>query len=233
MWKAQAETLASHGYSVILPDLPGFGENNENFERFTIEEMAAQVLDLIKSLNLQKVIIGGLSMGGYVLLNLFRIAPEYFSGLILCDTTYLADTVEKRNGRFELILKIEKQGSMALAENMLPNLISEETKQNNQALTAKLANLFSDVNPVAAVNALQSMAERIDCTEVIAGIKVPTLLIFGEFDKITNIENAKKMKELIRESELQIIKHAGHYSNLEKPDEFNRILLDFCNRVKY
>lgn len=233
MWKSQAEVLTDNGFRVILPDLPGFGKQAGNSKRFTIEEIALQIAESIESLNIEKAIFGGLSMGGYVLFNLFRIAPLKFSALILCDTTYLADTEEKQKGRFGMISKIEKQGTNALIENMLPNLISDETKKKNPLLTAELKEIFSDVNPRSAINALQSMAERKDSTDVIGNINVPTLLVFGEFDTITNLENAKKMNELISGSELRIIKDAGHYSNLEQPEDFNKQLLDFCNQVKF
>lgn len=231
MWKQQADFLAGNNFRVILPDLPGFGDNNSSSS--SLEEMAARIVRLIEYLEIDKAIIGGLSMGGYIAFNLFRLAPEKFSALILCDTTYLADTEEKRKSRFELISKIESQGSRALIENMLPNLISENTKQNNPSLTAKLEEVFSKVNPASAIAALQSMAERKDNSDIVSEINVPTLLVFGENDNVTNLENARQMKSLIPHSELQIIEKAGHYSNLEQPEQFNQILLNFCRRIEF
>lgn len=232
MWKAQVNLLVNNGFRVVLPDLPGFGEDNYS-EAFSIEEMADKLAELLKSLNIEKAIIGGLSMGGYVLFNLFRLSPEIFSALVLCDTTYLADSEEKRNSRFELISKIENQGSRALIENMLPNLISEDTKENNPALVAKLEKDFLEVKPISAVNALRSMAERRDSSDIVSRISVPALLVFGEFDKVTNLENARKMNQLIPDSELFVIENAGHYSNLEQPEQFNKAFLNFCRRIEF
>ena len=232
MWESQARLLVENGYRVILPDIPGFGENSDGSKRYSIAEMAEQISKLLDYLDISKTIIGGLSMGGYILFNLVRLAPEKLSALIFCDTTYAADTDEKRRSRFELISKIENQGIGALVENMLPNLISEYTKQNNPSLAAELKEKFLEVAPEAAINALQSMAERVDNSELLAKIQVPTLLIFGEFDKVTDLENGQKMKQLISRSELAIIKNAGHYSNLEQPEQFNRALLHFCNRIE-
>lgn len=233
MWKRQATLLGVRNYRVILPDLPGFGAANSTIQFFTIGEMARRIAAILKTLKIEKAIIGGLSMGGYVAFDLYRQFPELFSALILCDTTYLADSLEKRNSRFDLISKIESSGAAALIENMLPNLISDETKQNNPDLLDKLTGAFSKVNPVSAINALRSMAERADSSDIIEQITFPTLLIFGEFDKVTNLEIAGKMKELIPGSELFIIKKAGHYTNLEQPDQFNNALIDFCDRVKF
>jgi pimeloyl-ACP methyl ester carboxylesterase len=233
MWEAQSEMLSNSGFRVILPNFPGFGENNSSKSIYSLEQMAGQIAELLEYLTIKTAVIGGLSMGGYILFNLFRMAPEIFSALVLCDTTPSADTVEKRNGRFELISKIENQGAKALVQNMLPNLISDFTKQNNPSLVQKLEEIFLRVNPDSAVNALRAMAERKDHADVLPRISVPTLLIFGEFDKVTNLENARKMNRDIRGSELLIIKNAGHYSNLEQPEQFDSALLNFCRQIEF
>jgi len=232
MWKTQAKLLADHGFRVILPDLPGFGENLSSIF-YSIEEMAAQIAEMFEILNIKKAICGGLSMGGYVLFNLLRLIPEKLSGLVFCDTTFLADTDEKRNSRFELISKINHRGSSVLVENMLPNLISDNTKQNNPALINELKNVFSKVNPLSAMHALRSMADRKDSSDIIGQVSVPTLLMFGEFDKVTNLENARMLHQIIPGSELVILENAGHLSNLEQPPKFNDALLNFCSRVDF
>lgn len=231
MWKTQAELLVNNGFRVILPDFPGFGENDSS-GYYSIAEMAAQIAELLESLSIEKAVIGGLSMGGYVTFELFRLIPEKFSAIILCDTTHLADTDEKRDSRYELISKIGREGANALLENMLPKLISEDTKQNNPALITDLEKTFSKVDPNSAINALRAMAERKNSSDIIEKISVPTLLIFGEFDKVTNLENGEKMNEIIPDSELLIVKKAGHLSNLEQPEQFNEALLNFCKRIK-
>src|SRR5204863_146771 len=138
--------------------LPGFGKSNSFSEPYSIEEMAAQIAEIFELLHIREAIVVGLSMGGYVLFNLLRLIPEKLSRLIFSDTTFLADTEEKRNSRFELISKINDQGSAVLVENMLPNLISDDTKINNPELTNQLKVIFSKVNPASAINALRSMA---------------------------------------------------------------------------
>jgi 3-oxoadipate enol-lactonase len=233
MWQAQAEKLSACGFRVILPNFPGFGENNASSPFYSLEQMAGELAELLEYLTIKKAVIGGLSMGGYVLFNLFRMAPEKFSALVLCDTTPSADTAEKKSARFELISKLEDQGAEALVQNILPNLISDFTKQNNPALVERLEGTFLRVNPDSAVNALRAMAERKDHSEILPRISVPTLLIFGEFDKVTNLENARKMNAEIRGSELLIVKNAGHYSNLEQPEQFDTALLNFCRQIEF
>ncbi len=231
MWKPQIETLVEAGFCVITPDLRGFGESHNFADINSMEVMAQDVAELLENLEIEKAVFGGLSMGGYVLFNFFRLFPTKVSALIFCDTSYAADSEEKRLARFDLIEEIEKDGSKALIEKTLPNLVSEFTKQNNPNIIEDLERTFSEVEPQAAIAALRGMAERSDHSEIPGKINVPTALIFGEDDKITNLETAEKMHSEISNSRLFVLKNAGHYSNLEQPEQFNAHLLDFLLKL--
>ena len=231
MWQSQTEALAAAGCHVITPDLRGFGENTNFADINTMEDMAKDVAELMDTLKIERAIIGGLSMGGYVTFNFYRLFPEKFAALLLFDTNPAADSEEKRQSRFDLIDAIEKTGAQALIDGMLPNLISDSTKENNADLVEKLKATFAAVNPQAAIAALRGMAERQDHTNLLKDVRVPALLIFGEHDKITNLEIAEKMKSEIPGAALTRIKHAGHYSNLEQPESFNAALVSFVKLV--
>lgn len=231
MWQPQIEALSAAGFHVILPDLRGFGENHNFADINTMEDLAKDVCELMGNLKIERAIIGGLSMGGYVTFNFYRLFPEKFAGLLLFDTNSAADTEEKREARFDLIDEIEKSGAQALIEGMLPNLISDWTKENNPDLVAKLKAMFAETNPQAAIAALRGIAERQDHTDILRDVNVPTLLIFGEHDKITNLEIAEKMHAEIPDAALTKIKNAGHYSNLEQPEAFNDALVSFLKLV--
>jgi 3-oxoadipate enol-lactonase len=194
--------------------------------------LAKDVAELLETLKIERAIIGGLSMGGYVAFNLYRLFPEKFAGLLLFDTNSAADSEEKRESRFDLIDEIEKSGAQALIEGMLPNLICDWTKENNADLVEKLKAMFAETNPQAAIAALRGMAERRDHTDLLKKINVPTLLIFGEHDKIINLEIAEKMKSEIPGAALTKIKNAGHYSNLEQPEAFNDALVSFVKLIE-
>lgn len=232
MWQMQAQALAAKNYRVILPDLRGFGENNNFADINTMEDMARDIAQLLDTLKVEKAVIGGLSMGGYVLFNFYRLFPQKISGLIFCDTGCAADTDEKRETRFDLIEKIEAEGSQALINEMLPNLVSPHTRKSNNELMAKIEEMFRAADPKGAIAALRGMAERQDTCNIMGEIKVPVLLIFGEDDKVTNLEIAGKMQETISKARLITIKNAGHYSNLEQPEQFNSALIDFLGAVK-
>lgn len=233
MWQPNIAAITDAGFRVITPDFPGFGENPSFADINTMEDMASGVADLLGSLKIERAIIGGLSMAGYVTLALYAAHPELFAGLILCDTTSVADTDKKRKGRFELIEKIERQGAQVLVENMLPNLICDATKENNRELVEELERIFAAVNPKAAIAALRGMAARADHTGLLSKINVPTLLIFGEDDKITNLDAARMMNAAISGSELVVIENAGHYSNQEQPAAFNEAIISFLKSVDF
>lgn len=227
MWKPQIGALVSENIRLILPDLRGFGETKSPAEISTMEEMALDVAELLDNLKIEKAMIGGLSMGGYVAFALFRLKPDLFSGFILCDTTSAADTQEKRENRFKLIKKVEEAGTQALIENMLPSLVGEFTKKNKPELILELEQRFADTEPMATIAALRGMAERKDSTNLLPAIDIPTLFVFGENDALTDTETARIMQSQVKSSELRIIKNAGHYSNLEQPEQFNRALISF------
>ena len=231
MWVSQAEALAKKNCRVILPDLRGFGESHNFSDLNSMEDMAKDIAELLDALKIERAIIGGLSMGGYVLFELFRSFPEKFAAVVLCDTNSAADTDEKREARFDLIEKIEKNGSQALVEEMLPNLVSEFTKTNNEELINDLTKIFTEVNPKAAVAALRGMAQRRDNSNILRDASLPVLLIFGVVDKITNLEIAEKMNQNIPNSKLITLENAGHYSNLEQPEQFNSVLSSFVENV--
>jgi 3-oxoadipate enol-lactonase len=230
MWEPQITTLAEAGCRVILPDFPGFGETPLLNETSTMEDLAAGVVEILDHLKIDKAVIGGLSMGGYVTLNLYRLFPERFAAMILADTSSFADTEEKRQGRLKLIGEIESDGMQAVVDAMLPNLVGETTKADNPQLVEKLAETFRQTNPQAAIAALRGMAARRDHTERLKEISVPALLIFGAEDKVTNLDGARKLEAEIPDAALFIIEKAGHYSNQEAAEKFNEYLSGFVRQ---
>lgn len=231
MWNPNRNFLNELGFRLITPDLRGFGENTSFSDINLLEDMANDVAELMDSLEIQKALIGGLSMGGYVTFNLYRLFPERFSAVILCDTNSAADSVDKKQTRFDLIEKIEKKGTEALIEDVLPNLVSQHTKNNNPELVRHLETEFRNCSADGAVAALRGMAERDDHTGILKKIDVPALLIFGEHDSVTNLEVAESMRELIPDARLEIIENAGHYSNLENVEAFNAAMAKFASKL--
>ena len=231
MWQPQIRTLVESNCRVIIPDLRGFGKNDNFAEICMMEDLANDIAKLLETLKIEKAIIGGLSMGGYVTFNLYRLFPDKFAAIILADTSCAADTDEKRVSRLRLIEEIEKNGVGALIENMLPVLTSDYTKTNNPILVKQLQKDFSLVNPKSAIAALRGMAERQDHCQTLDSISIPTLLICGEEDT-SFLDIARQMHKKIRFSRLSLLSYSGHYSNLEQPVQFNQALCDFVKTIE-
>lgn len=231
MWEPTIPAISGAGFRVIVPDLPGFGKSKVHPEISTMGHFAKEMSLMLDHLGIGSAIFCGLSMGGYALLALYRIKPHLFKGLVLCDTTSEADTEEKKKARFQLTEKIHDEGQAVLVNELLPNLVSESTFDENPQLVKRLSRLINAQPTGALCAALRGMAERPSSNDLMATIDFPVKLIFGSEDKITGAEASKWFQELIRESELTIIEGAGHLSNLEQPKQFNSSLIGYLSSL--
>jgi 3-oxoadipate enol-lactonase len=231
MWREQAQALSTSN-RVITPDLRGHGETTLTPEPATMEEMARDVVALLDKLDIKRVALGGLSMGGYVALAFYRRFPLRVRALILADTRPQADTPEARRNREEQAEKILKEGMQAIADDFLKKVLTPETLNDKSEVTERVREMILKTDPQGAANALRGMAARHDQTDFLERILVPTLVIVGSEDQLTPPSDAELMRREIRGSRLSIIEGASHLSNLERPAEFNRALLDFLDALQ-
>lgn len=232
MWRANSESITDAGFRVVAPDFPGFGRNTSFSHVTSMDEMATGVRETIASLGIGRAVFVGLSMGGYVLLRILERAPSMIAGIVLADTTAASDTAEKTEARKDLVKRVSSGGSSVLAAEMLPNLLSAATYAENPRLVEELSAEISGCDPGAACAALRGMAERPDSRFLLGGIGVPVLLLFGKDDKVTNLDAAAEMANSIPGSTLSVLERAGHYSNLERPSEFDHHLISFLNSLR-
>lgn len=230
MWREQAEALRA-SYRVITPDLRGHGETTVTDEA-TMDEMAQDVAALMDELQIERAVVGGLSMGGYVTLAFHHRFPERVRALILADTRPQADTDEARQNRFQQAEKVLQEGMSAIADAMLPKALAPGTIQARPEIVARVRGMMLEMKPLGTAAALRAMAARKDHTEMLPQIDVPTLIIVGAEDAITPPEVSEAMQREIRGSRLEIIEGAGHVSNLERPAEFNRALKEFLDGLQ-
>jgi 3-oxoadipate enol-lactonase len=226
MWSGQVERL-SEKFRVIAPDLRGHGGTTVTREPSTMEEMAEDVVSLLDELNVPRVVLCGLSMGGYVALALFRAFTARVRALVLADTRPQADTEEARRTREENARRALAEGMGPIVEAMLPKLLSERTRGGEPETVARVRAMMLGVSPEGAAAALRGMALRRDQTDLLPNIDVPVLILVGSEDVITPPSDAEAMHERVEGSRLQVIEGAGHVSNVERPEEFDRALLEF------
>ena len=228
MWSWQETTLGSI-YRVITPDLRGHGQSAAPEGIYTMEAMAEDVIETLDALQLtEPVVLGGLSMGGYVALALIDEYPERFRALMLIDTKAEGDTPEAARGREELAGGVEAAGnSAAVAAALLPKLFSETTRQRRPQLIARMREVMEKTPARAVAGALRGMAARQDRTAELAQIAVPTLVLVGANDAITPPNEAQKMAEAIPDAQIVIIPDAGHLAPYENPEATNEAMLHF------
>ncbi len=231
MWSEQTAVLQTN-YRIVCPDLRGYGDTALVSDVSTMSEMACDVAALLDFLKLETVILGGLSMGGYVALEFYNLFPERVSALVLADTKAASDAEEARQKRFETAEKIEKEGIEPLVKEMLPKILAPATHSSNPETVERVRQMMLATNPAGAAAASRGMAERNDHTNLLAEISVPTLVIVGEADELTPPAEAEKMSPAIENSHLVRISNAGHLSPLENKTEFNRALLNFLSEIQ-
>jgi pimeloyl-ACP methyl ester carboxylesterase len=212
---------------VVAPDLRGLGETPLGEVALTMDEMAEDVVALLDALNVERVVLGGLSMGGYVAFEFFRRFRGRVRALVLADTRPQADTDEGRRTREETAQRALRDGMKPIADSMLPKLLSAATINGKPNVVERVRAMILGTKPEAAAAALRAMAVRRDQTELLSSIDVPTLIVVGGEDAITPPSDAEEMVAKIKGSRLVRIEGAGHLSNVERPEEFNRALGEF------
>ncbi|WP_312029610.1 alpha/beta fold hydrolase [Paenibacillus sedimenti] len=230
MWRLQVEALSA-SYRIITPDLRGMGQSDVPVSNISLDQYAEDILALMDKLNIQKAALGGFSMGGYIAFALLRKAPERFLGLVLANTRPEADGQEGRKNRMNMAASIYDKGAAAARDAMLPKLITEQTKEAQPQLAGELGEVMGAMPPEGLVHASLAMAFRGDSVDLLPSIAVPTLVIAGEQDPITPPDVMKKMADQIKGASYHVIPAASHLTPLEKPEVFNRLLLDFLKSI--
>ena len=231
MWEPQIAALFGE-CRCIVPDLRGFG-NSPKSGPYSMDRHADDVATLLDALQIEQAVIGGLSMGGYIALALWRRHRSRIRALVLADTRAASDTPEGKQKRDELISLARAEGAGAVAEKQITGLMGKSTREKQPELVDRIQALMAGESVDGIVGALEAMRGRPDSTGMLQEIDVPTLVVVGEEDVITPVKEARAMHQAIRGSRLEIIPEAGHLSNLERPAAFNAALSDFVGSLLY
>jgi 3-oxoadipate enol-lactonase len=231
MWEPQLTAFAARARTIAI-DLRGHGESRPGHTPHTLDDLATDIKYLLDHLHIERAVFLGLSMGGYILMALYRLHPELVKGLVLADTRAQADSSEGRAGRFEMIRTAQTLGAAAIADVMMPRLLSDRTLTSDPGLSAKVRSMIIQ-NPIETIVAdLQAMASRPDSVPLLAHIGCPTLVLVGELDRGTPPSDARFMADRIPGAHLTVLHGAAHLSNLEEPEAFNRAVLSFLEEIE-
>lgn len=227
-WWPQLEA-PPRGVRLIVPDHRGFGHSEPGEGPATMEAMAEDVLALLDALRLPSVVLGGLSMGGYVAIALARLDPGRVKGLVLVDTQSFPDDEAGKQRREATAADVEANGVDGLVDGMLPKLMAPGV---DPAVRARVERLMRAQRPAGVAAAARGMATRTDGKDILSRYGGPCLVLVGDGDVITPPEKARVMAELVSGATLEVIAGAGHLANLEQPKAFAAALERFLARLR-
>lgn len=230
MWLEQREILGAH-CRVITPDQRGFGGSPLGDDEPSLAECADDVLALLDRLELDTVVLGGLSMGGYVAMELLRRVPERVTALVLADTKASADSPEAREGRLRTADTVEREGTAQLAETMLPALLGATTLDRRPAVAGRVRGLVTAAPPAAVAWASRAMAARPDSFDVLRATDVPALVVVGDQDTLSPLAQAQEMVDALPQGRLAVMPEAGHLSAMEDPEAFGAEVTGFLGQL--
>jgi pimeloyl-ACP methyl ester carboxylesterase len=228
MWSGQIDFLSANGYRVLAPDLRGFGESVAQTSTLTtMADMARGVAALMDQLKIEQATICGLSMGGYVAFEFADLFPSRVRALVLAGTRAPADNEQERKGRMEQVEQMLTKGMDGIAEASLPKLLAPKTLAEKPDVVTLVREMILRADPKGAAAAQRGMAARRDYSGDLVGINVPALILVGRQDPIRPVADAEFMHRGLNGSRLAVIEDAAHMTNMEQPEVFNRVLLDF------
>lgn len=211
---------------LIFPDLRGFGRSPVTDDIYTMRLQAEDIRRLMDRLGLQKAILVGHSMGGYVTLAFAHAYPSRVCGLGLVASQAAADSAERRQARYKLAESVTRKGARVVASEMVNNLTPKKE------LLKPIKNLILQAQPAGIVGALKGMAERWDMTGSLSAISVPAVVIAGLADQLLPLDKTQTTAQMLPKGWLVEIQDAGHMVMLEEPDQVADALRQVIEMVK-
>ncbi|WP_204524810.1 alpha/beta fold hydrolase [Confluentibacter citreus] len=231
MWQGQLDFLKS-SYRLIACDIRGFGKSTDEESALSMDLFADDLIQFMDKLSIEKAIVCGLSMGGFVALNAMKRFPDRFDALILCDTQCIADTAEVKEKRYTAINEIENEGVSNFNEGFIKKVFHKDSIANKKELVEELRHVVFSNSEHIIKQGLIALAERSETCSTLKEINIPTLILCGREDEVTPLVQSESMHTSIEGSILHVIDNAGHVSNLEQPDDFNKYLHDFLTGIE-
>ncbi len=230
MWKMQVRALKEN-YRVIAYDIRGHGNTESGKEKFSIELFAGDLIALMDKLEIDRAILCGLSMGGYIALTAVENYPERFDALVLSDTQCIADSANAKEKRLKTIEIIKEKGINNYAATSIKNLFAPDSFNTKKNEIENVREMIVKTSPQSVCNTLLALTERKETCSSLKNINIPVLVMAGKEDKIIPVDAAMLIHENIKDSLLRIIAHAGHVANIENPEAFNFNLVKFVDLV--
>jgi len=237
VWDGVVDALADADWDVVVPDLRGFGESSYGEDgpddEPSLTWMARDVLSILDRMGVSAAVFAGISMGGYVAMEIVRQDPARVAGIALVDTKATADSDEARANRLKVAEQVEASGSTdALARAMLPTLLGATSQEDRPDVVAQVKAWIAAADPNAVAWAQRAMAARPDSLADLASLAVPALVVWGAEDGMSPRAEQDLMVEALRDARLVVVTESGHLSTVEAPDQVAAALVTFLADVK-
>ena len=213
--------------NTLAPDLRGFGNNTDYSELVTMETFAKDLRGLLDHHGIERAVLCGLSMGGYIAMAFLEQWPERVEAVILCNTRSTGDTAEGKEGRRATARDASEKGSAVIARAMIPKVLSAATLRDRPDIVTHVETMMARQRPEGIAAASLGMAQRPDRTAVLKAVKVPVLIITGDADELMPLATSQAMAAAMPGAQLVVLPKAGHLSNVEAPEQFNATVIDF------
>ena len=226
MWENQIDAL-QNGFYCIRYDIKGLGNSSVGDGQYTMESFVDDLFDIMDKLKLEKPVICGLSMGGYISLRAIQRNQSKFGGFILLDSRAEPDDNEGKLKRANAIKQINLEGVSKFVENFVPNCFMEQTQIDKPKMYQKILEQAKSLNSIGVKGSLIAMLSRGSTEGFLSNINIPTLILVSQYDKLTPPEKMRLISEKITGSEFKIVPNAAHMSPLENPDFVNEEIKKF------
>lgn len=227
MWSAQREALSAT-HRVLCPDQRGFGGTQLGHDDPSLDEVADDVAAMLDARKVGEIVLGGLSMGGYVAMAFLRRHASRVRALILADTRASADTPEGAANRLRVADAVIEAGSSALlVDEMLPTLLGATTRERQPLVQGRVKALVERAPAYAVAWAQRAMAARPDSFDTLRAFDRPALVVVGEEDELSPPADAHAMADALPNATLVTIPESGHLTSVEAPEAFNDAVAAF------
>lgn len=230
MWRPQVRPLTQAGYRVILPDLPGFGASAPLQGDVTMSAYADAVIGLLDHLQIESAVVGGMSMGGYVLLDLAERHAHRLSAALYLVTRAAADDLPGKVRRSDLAEAVRRGNLTAVPTAFEQLLFAPMTLKAHPELVDTVREWMAAASPEGVVGGLLALRDRKDYLTLLPTLRIPALVVGAAEDLAIPPVHATALAAGLPVAELHIIPAAGHMANLEQPEAFNQVLLAFLNK---
>lgn len=235
MWRPQADAMVAAGWRVLVPDLPGFGGSALLHSEPGLGPVADAVGDMLDERAIDRCVLAGVSLGGYVAMALLASRPDLAAAVVFCDTKATADGDVARENRERLAALCEAepdQTARILEQSVLPGLLGETTRATRPDVVTQVRGWLGEAQAQTVAWYQRAMATRPDSRDLLGTLDVPALIVWGDEDVLSPRAEQDLMLERLVHGDMSVVEGAGHLANVESPDEVSKVLRRFGDVVR-